>query len=133
MTRMAGANPKIAAIFGGSNLGMNVGAMNNAAFQDRSALSQAATAADANAAIGDAEAEAMVKAAKYGAQATKAQGAAAGQASMFGGLTSGITSLAGGLGSMGGGGGAGFNSIAASPGGSAGVAGIGGGLIGKIY
>ena len=102
MTRMAGANPKLAAIFGGSNLGMNVGAMNNAAFQDRSALSQAATAADANAAIGDAEAKAMVKAAKYGAQATRAQGAAAGKSAMFGGLTSGISSLAGGLGSMGG-------------------------------
>ena len=102
MTRMAGANPKLASIFSGSNLGMNVGAMNNAAFQDRSALSQAATAADANAAIGDAEAEAMVKAAKYGAQATRAQGAAAGQSAMFGGLTSGISSLAGGFASMGG-------------------------------
>ena len=103
MTRMAGANPKLAAIFGGSNLGMNTGAMNNAALQDQSALQMAATNADAQAAIGDAEAEAMVKAAKYGAQATKAQGAAAGKSAMFSGLASGIGSLAGGLGSMGGG------------------------------
>ena len=102
MTRMAGANPKIAAIFGGGDFGLKNDAVNNAAFQDRSALQMAATNADASAAIGEAEAEAMIKAAKYGAAATRAQGAAAGQASMFGGLTSGIGSIAGGLGSMGG-------------------------------
>ena len=97
MTRMAGANPKIAAIFGGGDFGLKNDAVNNAAFQDRSALQMAATNADAKAAIGEKEAEAMVEAAEYGAAATRAQGAAAGQSAMFGGLSSGISSLAGGF------------------------------------
>ncbi len=101
MTRMAGANPKIAAIFGGGDFGLKNDAVNNAAFQDRSALQMAATNADAKAAIGEKEAEAMVEAAEYGAAATRAQGAAAGQSAMFGGLSSGISSLAGGFANMG--------------------------------
>ena len=125
MTQMAGTNPKLAAIFGGGGFGMKTGAMNNAAFQDRSALQMAATNADAQAAIGEKDAEAMIEAAKYGAAATRAQGAAAGQSAMFGGLSSGISSLAGGFAGMGGG--SSFGSSAMSPGGSAGVAGIGGG------
>ena len=102
MTQMAGTNPKLAAIFGGGNFGLKNDAVNNAALQDRSALQMAATNADASAAIGEKEAEAMIEAAKHGASATRAQGAAAGQASMFGGLTSGISSLAGGFANMGG-------------------------------
>jgi hypothetical protein len=43
MTRMAGSNPKIAAIFGGGDFGLKNDAVNNAAFQDRSALQMAAT------------------------------------------------------------------------------------------
>ena len=100
---MAGANPKIAAIFGGGDFGLKNDAVNNAAFQDRSALQMAATNADAKAAIGEKDAEAMVEAAEYGAAATRAQGAAAGQSAMFGGLSSGISSLAGGFANMGGG------------------------------
>ena len=124
MTRMAGANPKIAAIFGGGDFGLKNDAVNNAAFQDRSALQMAATNADAKAAIGEKEAEAMVEAAKHGAAATRAQGAAAGQSAMFGGLSSGISSLAGGFASSGGfGGGGGLNSgITGSVGGDGGAA-----------
>ncbi len=43
------------------------------------------------------DAEAMIKSAKYGASATRAQGSAAGQSAMMGGITSGIGSLAGGF------------------------------------
>ncbi len=52
------------------------------------------------------EAEAMVKAGEYGAEATKAQGQAAGQSSMIGGISSGISGLIGGFASMGNTGGA---------------------------
>ena len=62
----------------------------------------AATNADAQAEMAGLEAAAMEKAAKFGASATRAQGAAAGQSAMFSGLSSGIGSIAGGLGSMGG-------------------------------
>ena len=57
MTRMAGANPKISALLSGDGFGMDYGAVNNAAMQDRSALSQAATAADARAYMSDKEAD----------------------------------------------------------------------------
>jgi hypothetical protein len=53
----------------------------------------------------DIQAEAEIEAAKFGASATRAQGAAQGQASMFSGLSSGIGSLAGGFAKMPGAGG----------------------------
>ena len=43
------------------------------------------------------EADAMVKAAKYGASATRAQGAAQGQSSLVSGITSGLSGLGGAL------------------------------------
>ena len=43
------------------------------------------------------DAEAMIKSAKYGASATRAQGSAAGQSAMFGGIANGIGSIAGGF------------------------------------
>jgi len=55
----------------------------------------------------DIQAEAEIEAAKFGASATRAQGAAQGQASMFSGLSSGIGSLAGGFGKRPGAGGTG--------------------------
>ena len=45
----------------------------------------------------DINAEATIQAAKYGASATRAQGAAAGQSSMFAGLGSMASGIAGGL------------------------------------
>ena len=43
------------------------------------------------------DAEALIKSAKYGASATRAQGSAAGQSAMMGGIASGIGSIAGGF------------------------------------
>lgn len=59
--------------------------------------------------------DSLIKQAKYGASATRAQGSAAGSSAMFGGLASGVGSLAGGfanMGGSGGGGGLGVNSPA---------------------
>ncbi len=128
MTQMAGTNPKLAAIFGGSNLGMNVGAMNNAAFQDRSALSQAATAADARAFMADKEAENIVEMGKLNAKGIKA--GAGGGTGMAGQALGAVDQIAG---LFGGGGGSSFGSSAMSPGGSAGVAGIGGGSMSNPF
>ena len=43
------------------------------------------------------DAESLIKQAKYGASATRAQGSAAGSAAMFGGLASGVGGLASGF------------------------------------
>jgi hypothetical protein len=53
------------------------------------------------------DAESLIKQAKYGASATRAQGSAAGSSAMFGGLASGVGGLAGGFANMGGAGGGG--------------------------
>ena len=98
--RFAGANSAIQSMFGG-NQSPRYDEMAELGVQGRSMERNAATGADAQAEMADLEADAMVKAAKFGAQATKAQGAAAGQSAMFGGISSGIGSIAGGLGSMG--------------------------------
>ena len=45
----------------------------------------------------------MIDQAKFGADATRAQGAAAGQSALMGGITSGISSLAGAIPAIGGG------------------------------
>ena len=136
MTQMAGTNPKIAAIFGGSNLGMNVGAMNNAAFQDRSALSQAATAADARAHMAEKEAKNIVKMGKLNAKAIKA-GAGGGSGGMAGQALGAVGQVAGLFGGGGGfGGGSPFNTGGITDPfntGLSSVSQIGGGLVGKIY
>ena len=63
---------------------------------------QRITATQADAAVGAANinANAMLKMAELGADATRAQGEAAGQSAMWGGITSGIGSLAGGFAGM---------------------------------
>ena len=70
---------------------------------------QKQTAFDSEAKLKSSEeaARALIEAAEYGAQATRAQGEAAGNAAMVSGIASGISGLAGGLGGMGGGGGGG--------------------------
>jgi len=50
----------------------------------------------------DINAEATIQAAKYGASATRAEGAAAGQSSMFAGLGNMASGIAGGIANMGG-------------------------------
>ena len=123
MTRMAGANPKIAAIFGGGDFGMDYDKMNQQAYSSQSDLNRAATAADARAFMADREAENMVKMAKMEA---KAMGSGDGGMGMAG-QALGAVGQAAGLFGGGGGSGASFLGTAASPGGAAGVAGIGGG------
>ena len=81
MTRMAGANPKIAAIFGGGDFGMDYNKMNNQAYSSQSDLSQAATAADARAYMADKEADNIVEMGKLTAAGIKA-GAAGGGGGM---------------------------------------------------
>ncbi len=119
--RFAGANPKIAAIFG-ENSGPNFGDMGNQAMQGQGYLQRAATQVDANAAKSDIEADYIRDSAEYKAAAAAPQQSGGGG---FGDVLGSVAGIVGGLG--GGGGGASFLGSAASPGGSAGVAGIGGG------
>jgi len=104
---MAGSNPKIAALFGGNNFGADLGAVNNAAMQDQSALKQAATAADARAFMSDREAENIVEMGKLNAAGIKSQ-ASAGSTGMAGQALGAVGQVAGlfGGGGFGGGGGA---------------------------
>ena len=64
--------------------------------------------------------DATIQSAKYGASATRAQGAASGQASMFGGIADGIGSLGVGLANRGGSGGGGTGNKVYGLGGGAG-------------
>ena len=106
MTRMAGANPKIAAIFGGGDFGMDYDKMNQQAYSSQSDLNQAATAADTRAFMADREAENMVKMAKMEA---KAMGSGDGGMGMAGqaldvvGQAAGLFGGGGGGANMGGG------------------------------
>lgn len=95
------ASPQVASFL---NQGMNFGDLHQAGQKSQAEQRITATQADAAVAAADLKAEAMIEAAKHGADATRAQGEAAGQSSMFGGITSGLSSLAGGLFSGGGGG-----------------------------
>ena len=100
MTRMAGANPKIAALFGGNNFGMDFGAVNDAAMESRSALSQAATTADARAFMSDKEADNIVEMGKLNAKAIKAgAGGGTGMAGQALGAVGQVAGLFGGGGS----------------------------------
>ena len=71
-----------------------------------------ATQADAAVGRADIEANAMLEAAKLGAEATAAQADAAKQSSIFGGIGSAVSGIAGGLFSGGGGGGTDFGKLA---------------------
>lgn len=120
MTRMAGANPKIAAIFGGGDFGMDYDKMNQQAYSSQSDLNQAATAADARAFMADREAENMVKMAKMEA---KAMGSGDGGMGMAGQALGAVGQVAGLFG------GGSFN-YAGGPGSSGTAMGAGGGLVG---
>ena len=136
MTRMAGANPKIAAIFGGGDFGMDYDKMNNQAYSSQSDLSQAATAADARAYMADKEADNIVEMGKLNAEAIKA-GAAGGGGGMAGQALGAVGQVAGLFGGGGGfGGGSPFNTGGITDPfntGLSSVSQIGGGLVGKIY
>ena len=107
MTRMAGANPKIAAIFGGGDFGMDYDKMNQQAYSAQSALQNAATMADAKAHMADQEADYITESAKYKADAMGAQASAAQGAQMVGQIGGALSGVAGMFG--GGGGGIGTN------------------------
>ena len=70
--------------------------------QSRSHVNNASMESDALIDRADIQAEAEIEAAKYGAMATRAQGAAAGQSSMASGIGSMVSGIAGGFGNMGG-------------------------------
>ena len=99
---MAGSNPKIAALFGGNDFGMDLGAVNDAAMESRSALSQAATAADARAFMADQEAENIMEMGKLNAAGIKSQ--AGGGTGMAGQALGAVGQVAGLFGGGGGGG-----------------------------
>ena len=122
MTRMAGANPKIAAIFGGGDFGMDYDKMNQQAYSSQSDLNQAATAADTRAFMTDREAENMVKMAKMEA---KAMGSGDGGMGMAGLAVDAVGQAAGLFG------GGSFN-YAGGPGSSGTAMGAGGGLVGSF-
>ena len=107
MTRMAGANPKIASIFGGGDFGMDYNKMNNQAYSAQSDLSQAATAADARAYMADKEADNIVEMGKLTAAGIKA--GAAGGGGMASQALGAVGQVAGLFGGGGGGGGGGSN------------------------
>ena len=67
----------------------------------RSTQNRAATAADAAVRGQELQADATIQAAKYGADATRAQGAAQGQMSMMSGAMGALGSVAGDIGGMG--------------------------------
>lgn len=67
--------------------------------QSRAHVDNASMVADGLVDQADINAEARIEAAKYGADATRAEGAAAGQSSMFSGLGSMASGIAGGIGS----------------------------------
>ena len=107
MTRMAGANPKIAAIFGGGDFGMDYDKMNQQAYTAQSELQNAATMADARANMAEQEADYIRESAEYKANAMGAQASAAGNAQMVGQIGSALSGAAGMFGGGGGGGGGG--------------------------
>ena len=105
MTRMAGANPKIAAIFGGGDFGMDYDKLNQQAYMSQSALQNAATMADAKAYMADQEADYITESGKLRTDALGAQASAAQNAQMVGTIGS---ALSGAAGMFGGGGGSGY-------------------------
>ncbi len=95
MTRMAGANPKIAAIFGGGDFGMDYDKMNQQAYMSQTDLQNAATMADARANMAEQEANYIEESAKYKANAIGAQASAQQNAQMVGTIASGLSGAAG--------------------------------------
>jgi len=103
MTRMAGANPKIAAIFGGGDYGMNYSKMGRNAFAERNAEEMTAMGVDANAAKAGIQADYIRDSAEYKAAMQAPQQSSGGG---FGDILGQVAGIAGGLaGGFGGGGG----------------------------
>ena len=71
--------------------------LSNQAMLERAKQEQAILEAEGMVERADINAVAQIKAAKYGAEATVAQGAAQGQASMFSGIANGFSGLGGAL------------------------------------
>ena len=103
--RFAGSDSAMQSLFGKMS-NITPGKLENLGTETRSSTRNAQTEGDFMVDKANIDAEAMVKAAKYGADATRAQGQAAGQSSMMGGISSGISGIIGGFGSMGTSGGA---------------------------
>ena len=92
----------------------NFDAIGKSSIMGNSLENRAAMQSEAYVDRADIKALADIEAAKFGASATRAQGAAQGQSSMFSGLASGVGSIAGGFANMGGAGGAGGYGLPAS-------------------
>ncbi len=75
----------------------NFDAISKTSMKGRSTERMYQAGAEATVEKADIDAEALIKSAKYGASATRAQGSAAGQSAMFSGIASGIGSIAGGF------------------------------------
>jgi hypothetical protein len=97
MTRMAGANPKIAAIFGGGGFGMNVGKMSQQAQKSQNADRMTAMGVDANAAKADIDAEYIKESAPYKAALQAAQQQGGGGGGGFGDILGSVAGIVGGL------------------------------------
>lgn len=80
----------------------NFDAIGKSSIMGDSVMNQAAMQSEAYVDRADIKALADIEAAKFGASATRAQGAAQGQSSMFSGLGSMASGIAGGLAKMGG-------------------------------
>ena len=91
----------------------NFDAIGKSSINGQSVQNQALMQSEAYVDRADIQALADIESAKFGASATRAQGAAAGQSAMFSGLSSGISSLAGGIG---GGGSTGLSGLGANSG-----------------
>ncbi len=78
----------------------NFDAIGKSSINGRSIENQASIISDAYVDRADIQALADIEAAKYGASATRAQGAAQGQASMFSGLGNMASGIAGGFGTL---------------------------------
>jgi hypothetical protein len=97
----------------------NFDAIGKSSINGRSIENQASMQSEAYVDRAEIKALADIEAAKFGAEATRAQGSAQGQASMFSGLGSMASGLAGGFASMpgvGGGGAGGFGNFGSDPG-----------------
>ena len=111
MTQMAGSNPKIAALFGGGDYGMNYSKMGRHAFAERNDEAMTAMGVDANAAKAEIQADYLRDSAKYKAAMQAPQQSGGGG---FGDILGSVAGIVGGL--SGGGGVGGFAGSVNTPG-----------------
>ena len=100
MMRFAGSSNN--ALFGFADNSPQFSALSGVGLQARNLQKNAASVADAKAAMTDINANALIESAGFEADAIKAQGQAEGQASLASGIAGGIGTLAGGFGGLGG-------------------------------